>query len=589
MSIIFRDFAEQYLKTMDRSTITLKKNREALKIYICSVIGDFNIESISELDIEQVFMNRVLFTRNERMVTCIYHFLNEIFDNAQKKNLVQVNPVLHIYNPIVFSHEKLILDDVNVKLTKDSYFVDVACMWLKNQNYKPVTYNLYYHFLKSYIHPFIGAKIISLLHKRDILKIYRHFNTVVTNATWIDQIHLVMRMIFQYADNLGIVVENPLMTINDPHLEPILDLDSVQKNKVREAFRKYGFRKHKVRELSRALFDAFSLDRMNSEANAYINREGIRRNDITFYDVFRNWHTYTQDGVKSLNTARSRALQIDVYVIPNIGEKPIQKVTKADIRAIINTHSLMQSVQDDRLLGCLRSIYDYAISKYYVTENVAKDLKENRSGEIERRALTDKEIQRFLRICDEKNSVYSWILALALCIGLRIGEAIALKTDDVNMELQTLKIQGQALNGKIIPATKSRAGRKVRLSKTAIYFLNKAIAWQQENKTRNEYDLIFTNSRGEMLRYTTIRRRLIEIANEMCCPDITAHVLRHTYTTLSARSGENLDQIQSHVGHRFASSVTARYLHETEDTRHDSAIRRQAYLKKILDKYNSTT
>ena len=46
----------------------------------------------------------------------------------------------------------LVLD---VELTEKSPFVDVSCMWLKGQEYRPVTYNLYYHFLSAFIHPSI--------------------------------------------------------------------------------------------------------------------------------------------------------------------------------------------------------------------------------------------------------------------------------------------------------------------------------------------------------------------------------------------------------------------------------------------------
>lgn len=144
---------------------------------------------------------------------------------------------------------------MNVELTGKSPFVDVSCMWLKGQGYRPVTYNLYYHFLNAFIHPFIGKKPIGLVGQNNIRRIYRYFNTVNTNETWIGQIHLVMRMIFQYAIDHGLLTTNPLLNIDDPHLEPILVLSREKKNAVRAAFGKYGFRKHRPRELSRALYN----------------------------------------------------------------------------------------------------------------------------------------------------------------------------------------------------------------------------------------------------------------------------------------------------------------------------------------------
>ena len=81
--------------------------------------------------------------------------LLRLFDELMELRLISQNPVLHIYNPVVLANEKLILAGKDVELTEKSLFVAVSCMWLKNQDYKPVTYNLYYHFLTAFVYPFI--------------------------------------------------------------------------------------------------------------------------------------------------------------------------------------------------------------------------------------------------------------------------------------------------------------------------------------------------------------------------------------------------------------------------------------------------
>jgi integrase len=70
-------------------------------------------------------------------------------------------------------------------------------------------------------------------------------------------------------------------------------------------------------------------------------------------------------------------------------------------------------------------------------------------------------------------------------------------------------------------------------------------------------------------------------------PDLTAHTFRHTYMTVSARCGENLDEIQSEVGHGYASDVITEYLHQTEESRCKSAVRRQEYLMNIMERYGA--
>ena len=57
--------------------------------------------------------------------------------------------------------------------------------------------------------------------------------------------------------------------------------------------------------------------------------------------------------------------------------------------------------------------------------------------------------------------------------------------------------------------------------------------------------------------------------------------------TVSARCGENLDEIQNEVGHGYSSDVITEYLHQTEESIHESAVRRQEYLEKILREFGT--
>ena len=266
---------------------------------------------------------------------------------------------------MVLSHEKLILSSLDVELNSKSPFVDVSCMWLKKQGYKPVTYNLYYHFLNAFIHPFIGKKPIGLVDQNNISRIYTYFNTVNTNETWIGQIHLVMRMVFQYAIDNSLIQNNPMMKINDPHLEPILELRREQKNAVRAAFNRYGFRKTHLKDLSHELYVILHVD------EDFDNREGLRKNVITFREVYEAWHRNTQDGVLSEATAKASFHSIEIYMLPNIGDKAFQKISPSDLRTIADVFALMGNTANFYILAKLRSLYDFAIDKGYVSENIA--------------------------------------------------------------------------------------------------------------------------------------------------------------------------------------------------------------------------
>ena len=536
----FEAYARDWLERQNFSKNIRKTTRQSID-YICRAIGSIEISDVAESDVDRIFTDVQLFNRQIDFMERTFRVLNKLFEKIREKGITQNDPALHIYDPVVFSHEKVILEKLDVELTEKSPFVDVSCMWLKGQEYRPVTYNLYYHFLSAFIHPYIGKKPIGLVDQNNIRRIYRYFNTVNTNETWIGQIHLVMRMVFQYAINNGLITTNPLLNIDDPHLEPIMELARDKKNAVRAAFSKYGFRKTKLKELSRKLYKI-----LNTEKD-YRNRDGIRKNNITFFEVYQQWHRNTQNGVLSKATADASFHSMDIYTIPNFGEKPIQEVSLSNLQTVLDVYALMGNTADWYILAKLRSLYDYAIEKGYVSDNLGYRLKSDNNPAGVKLVLSDQEIRDFFMICDEAYTMYSCMFAVALCTGMRIREVMAMAHGQIDREMGTVKIQSQIKDGKLVPAVKTRRGRKIRLSRTALAYIEATEILQREYEQQegyfNEFGLVFTNEDGSPLSYTNVNRKLDEIALKMGRPDLTAHTFRPTYMTVSARCGENLDEI----------------------------------------------
>ena len=574
------EYAKEWLARQNFTKPIHKTTRQSVG-YICDGIGAKEVSEIEEKDIDRIFENQRLFKRQADFTERTFRVLNNICDELREKELITSDPVLHIYDSVIFSHEKVILEHLDVELTARSPFVDVSCMWLKSKGYSKVTYELYYHFLNAFIHPFIGKKPIGLIDQNNIKRVYTYFNTVNTNETWITQIHLVMRMVFQYAIDNGLISTNPLLNIDDPHLEPILELDKNQRNAVRAAFGKYGFRKTKLKDLAKELYAI-----LHEEENC---ENGVGRREITVSEVFSEWFSNTQEGVLAEATAGSSYHAMNIYVLPTLGNKPIKHVSLSDLKAVKSVYALMGNTADWYILAKLRSLYDYAVGKGYVSENIAYLLKSDNNTAAEKLVLTDKEIKDFLRLCDEMQTMYSFMFAVMLCTGMRIREAIAITHSNINREMKTLKIQSQIKDGRLVPAVKTRRGRKIRLPDTAMSYIEAAGRLQQRYESNadyhNAFGLVFTNENGAPLSYTNLNRKLAEIALRLHRPDLTNHTLRHTYMTVSARCGENLDEIQNEVGHGYASDVITEYLHQTDDSRHESAVKRQEYLTGIMERY----
>ena len=358
-----------------------------------------------------------------------------------------------------------------------------------------------------------------------------------------------------------------------------MGLTRVQKNKVRYAFGKYGFRKNRLRDLSKELFSILV------EGEDFQN--GTSETTQTFREVYQQWFTNTQEGILADNTSKSIRHSMEIYPLPCFGEKPIKEVSPSYIQALKQTFTLMGNTSDYYLLARLQSIFEYALERGIVEHNIVKDFKGKDGPYAEKHVLSDVEIKKFFKLCEE--SMYGYMFVVALCNGLRIREAMALDYANLDRELKTIKVVNQMKDGVLLPATKTRRSRKLKLSETSLAFIERAKFYQQQYEKNGQYNnglgLIFTTEIGKPLSYTNTMRKLDEIQMEMGRADITPHTLRHTYLTISTRCGENLDEIQRTAGHGYTSTVIREYLHQTDEGWHDAAEKRQSYLTALMERY----
>ena len=282
------------------------------------VIGEKEIDCIEKSDIDQIFQSRSVFSLCDKEIQRTFLLLQQIFQELVEQKRITQDPTSHLYSAVIYAHEYSILHtECVVKFTSRSLFVEISCVWLKSKNYSKVTYDLYLHFLTAYIHPFIGKQEIARIDQDNIRKVYRYFNTVATNETWIGQIHLVLRMVFEYAIEKGLIQSNPILKIDDPKCKPIVSLDRKMKKEVRAAFKQYGFRKDHLVDLARELYTILHVEERKEEEK-HPNNEGKSEdagfsNPITFEDVFQSWHTYTREGVVSDGTAKMNLVNANIY------------------------------------------------------------------------------------------------------------------------------------------------------------------------------------------------------------------------------------------------------------------------------------
>lgn len=194
-----------------------------------------------------------------------------------------------------------------------------------------------------------------------------------------------------------------------------------------------------------------------------------------------------------------------------------------------------------------------------------------RRAEPETKTWSLAESQAALAAGDKTSLGALW--RLALMTGMRRGEILGLKWEDIDFESGTLSVRRTLSRGKggtwELGQPKTAAGRRsIALPDDCVAALSRHRARQAEKRLRlgpiwEDSGFIFTGLTGNPLHVNSLDsqfQKLIEIAG---VPKIRFHDLRHTSATLMLLIGEHPKIVQERLGHSDISMTLNRYSHVT--------------------------
>lgn len=166
---------------------------------------------------------------------------------------------------------------------------------------------------------------------------------------------------------------------------------------------------------------------------------------------------------------------------------------------------------------------------------------------------------------------------------MRIGELLAIKIDNVDIENKTLEIDGTinwvtdeetgAFGVKETTKT-SKSYRTIGLTTQSINLLKTLML---ENKKENQWNdkfidrgYIFTNTTGSPIDLNKVNNIIKEATDiSSISKRVTTHTLRHTHISTLAQLGINLKAIQDRVGHSDYKTTLDIYTHVTDQMAKD--------------------
>jgi integrase len=167
---------------------------------------------------------------------------------------------------------------------------------------------------------------------------------------------------------------------------------------------------------------------------------------------------------------------------------------------------------------------------------------------LRRRYLSDKELTRLLEAASAHSPTMHAAVVLSVACGLRQGELLRLRWQDIDLDAQRLRIM----------KTKTDQPRTVYVPAAAVDALR---TLKRESVVSTK--AVFLGQGDEPLNRGTIRIRWLPIRDAAGLRDFRWHDLRHSCASFLAQNGATLLEIGSVLGHR-STSATKRYSHLVE-------------------------
>ena len=322
----------------------------------------------------------------------------------------------------------------------------------------------------------------------------------------------------------------------------------------------YGKTREEARKkLTKALSDI--------QSNTYTDKSKITLIEIT-KSIVKDRHNSNKTGENAYRTNLDTIKRIEK---DDISTMQIQKITIEHIKEYFNTISKQYSNSIIRKhYGIINASFRRAITKGYIIRNpfdnkeelqIPKSIKKDKKVS----SLTLSEQRKLIEALDNYNNrIYKNIILLALYSGMRSGEILALKINDIDFKNKVIHIQRtltKDVNAKTIIGENTKTINSLRDIKITT-IIEKILKESMKMFRFNENNLVFCTSEGKLITNGMINsafKRLCEKYNINKGFDVNFHMLRHTYATTCIESGMPAKVVQKKLGHRDISITLNTY------------------------------
>lgn len=272
------------------------------------------------------------------------------------------------------------------------------------------------------------------------------------------------------------------------------------------------------------------------------------------------------------------------HIKPSLGDIELQKLRPIDIQQVyaeklkngrLDGSSGLSAETVTRIHNILHSALKQAIKEGLITRNAVQAVDRPKIVRKEIKPLAREAVERFLGAA-RKDRLYA-LFVMAVGTGLRRGELLGLKWEDINLEKGTLSVRRtlarvKAENGltrTVLKLKEPKTGRSRRMIALATFVLqalkaHKARQAQEKlffGQKYHDNGLVFATEDGRPVDPRNFTRRYTKLMKEAKLEHTRFHNWRHTFATMLLELGEHPKVVQEMLGHSKIAITLDTYSH----------------------------
>jgi integrase len=314
-------------------------------------------------------------------------------------------------------------------------------------------------------------------------------------------------------------------------------------------------------------------------SKALADREGGLTFDagaMTVGEYLARWLSHSVRDTVSQKTYERYESIVRVHLSPALGRIRLKALTPDHVRGLYR-EKLDSGLAPRTVLHIHRTLskaLKQAADDGLIPRNAAASVKPPQARREEMQPLSRDQVGMFLDTVkgDRMEALY----VLAITAGLRQGELLALKWEDVDLEgtnptLEVRRSLSETRGRRSFVTPKSGHGRHLRLSGRAVSALRAHRKRQLEERVRKaglwqDHGLIFPSEVGTPMSGRNLYRAFkIRVKRAALPQTLRFHDLRHTCATLLLKQGINPKFVQELLGHADISLTLNTYSHVLPD------------------------